>query len=189
MKKPQHLPPSIQQQQIRESIAFQGFALQHVLASEKEPAFSYTIGLHTPGSQRPELFISGLRVETRVAWLLDLGFRLQGPPPLATRQQLARARGISLHALTFPAGGAVFEPGKRYPDFSHTGLPACFAAVAPEQYETHLGQALVFHGSASFPVLQLIWPDTQGRFPWEEGFEQRFVGKQRLLCDPPHPLR
>lgn len=175
-----HLPQTVQQQQIREDIALQGFALRHVLAAGEEPAFSYTVGLSAPGTQKPELVISGLHTATRVAWLLDIGFRIQGPPPLETRRRLARLQGS---APTFPPGGEVFVPGKRYLDLAEQELPTCFAEVAPAHYETHLGQAMAFHGATSFPVLQVIWPDPQGFFPWEEAFDQRWQGKQHLLCD------
>src|SRR5690242_13625533 len=80
-----HFSMDALQQQIREGITLQGFAIRHVLSSGKEPEYSYSVGLHVPGSIRPELFISGLSVHTRIAWLLELGFRIQGPPPLATR--------------------------------------------------------------------------------------------------------
>ena len=53
-----------------------------------------------------------------------------------------------------------------------------------------------FHGSgfgamwfyrplnASFPTFQCIWPDLQGRFPHEVGFDPRFVGRQIDLSLP-----
>src|SRR6185312_13110219 len=169
------------QAQIRAGIALQGFALRHVLASEHEPAFSYTVGLSAPGSCRPEILISGLSVEARVAWLLEIGFQIQGPPPLATRRQMARVQGVALEALTFPPGGAVFQPGKRYDDLAESGLPLCFAEIAPEHYESHRGQAIVFHRTTAFPVLQLIWSDPHGAFPWEEAYESPLHLAQRLL--------
>jgi hypothetical protein len=179
-----HVPMAVLQQQIRESIALQGFALRHVLASKQEPAFSYTVGLHRPGSRRPEIVISGLAVQTRVAWLLEIGFRIQGPPPLETCRQMARAQGVRLRDLHFPPGGCVFMPGKRYLDLAANGLPTCFAEVAQEHYATHFGQAQVFHGEHRFPVLQLVWSDPNGVFPWEDAFEQRWRDKQTLLFDP-----
>lgn len=179
-----HVPMHKLQEQIREAIALQGFAIRHVLASEREPAFSYTVGLHTPGSQKPEVVISGLKTEIRVAWLLDIGFRIQGPPPLETRQQMAQAQGVSLEALVFPPGGAVFQPGKRYYDLAMHDLPTVFAEVGPEGIESHLGQAVVFHHTQTFPVLQLVWSDPHGFFPWEEAFDPRFRSKQQLLFDP-----
>src|SRR5690242_1760705 len=108
MKNYIHVPMSLLQQHIRESIRLQGFAIRHVLASPQEPAFSYTVGLHRPGSRRPEIVISGLSPQTRVDWLLDIGFRIQGPPPLATCRQMARAQGVRLQDLRFPAGGSEF---------------------------------------------------------------------------------
>ncbi|HEU5377134.1 MAG TPA: DUF4262 domain-containing protein [Ktedonobacteraceae bacterium] len=183
-----HLSQHEQQQQIREGIALQGFALRHVLASADEPAYSYTVGLFTPGSQKPELVISGLSTELRVAWLLDLGFRIQGPPPLATRQHMARVHRVALDTLVFPEGGAVFEPGKCYRDLAENQMPTWFAQIASERYHTHLGQAIVFHGSSPFPVLQVVWPDPHGFFPWQASFDLRFVGTQRLLFDQQHQM-
>ncbi len=184
MKKHRYLTQEEQQTHIRESIAWQGFALQHVLASAREPAFSYTVGLHTPGSQKPEIIMSGLKTETRVAWLLDIGFRIQGPPPLVTRQQIAQAQGAPLDTLVFPSGGAVFQPGVRDDDLAGYGLPTVFAEVDAEAYETHLGQAVAFHRSSAFPVLQLVWPDPHGFFPWEAAFDSRWRTQQQLLFDP-----
>jgi hypothetical protein len=186
-KKHIHVPMNELQKQIREAIALQGFAIRHVLATEQEPAFSYTVGLHTPGTQKPEILISGLQMATRVAWLLDIGFQIQGPPPLQTRQRMAHLQGVPLDALGFPSGGTIFQPGKRYL-LGANGLPTCFAELAPEHYDTHLGQAQVFYRADRFPCLQFIWTDTQGIFPWEASFEERFRDKQRLLFDLPRFL-
>lgn len=186
MRRHIHLTQEEQQRIIREGIARQGFALLHVLASTHEPAYSYTVGLFTPGRQRPELVMSGLKTEHRVAWLLALGFRMQGPPPLATRRRIAREKGVPLDALVYPPGGEVFEPGKRYLDLADNQLPTCFAQIDPAYYQTHLGQAIVFHGSSTCPVLQVIWPDPCGLFPWETNVDRHFVGMQRLLFDPHH---
>lgn len=180
-----HRHPSKEAQlaHIRAGIALQGFALLHVLGTRQEPAYSYTVGLHQPGSNRPELVISGLQTALRVAWLLDLGFRIQGPPPLETRQRIAQSQGIPLDAQVYPPGGTIFEPGKCTLDLAGNGLPTFFAMVDPAAYETHLGQAILFHQTHTFPALQVVWPDTHGHFPWEASFETRFVGKQCFLFD------
>jgi Domain of unknown function (DUF4262) len=170
-------------QQIREGIALQGFAIRHVLPSSSWPAYTYTVGLHQAGTSVPELVISGLSTETRVAWMLELGFQIKGPPPLATQQQMEKALAPG-QTLAFPPGGRVFQPGVIYRDLADNGLPACFGVVLPQSYEASFGQALAFHGTSAFPVLQMIWSDTRGTFPWEPSFEQRFQGQQQLLCDP-----
>ncbi len=88
----------------------------------------------------------------------------------------------------------------RCPHLGEPALPPTTAAVGelfpawqalarltlqdPACYHTHLGQAVVFHGSCAFPVLQVIWPDPCGFFPWEASFDRRFAGMQRLLFDP-----
>ncbi len=179
------------QRQIRESITLQGFAIRHVTSFGKHPEFSYTVGLHTRGSTKPELFMSGLSRETRVHWMLHLGFLIQGPPPLETQQRMARDEGIPVGKLVFPPGGRVFQPGVRYTDLAGNGLPTCFGEVEPQYYDEHFGQAIVFHGTQTFPVLQVIWCDTHGRFLFGPDFEYRFKDKQRLLFDSQRylPLR
>lgn len=191
MNRHRHVSMDQLQREIQEGIALQGFAIRHVAPFGDEPEFTYTVGLHTPGSTTPELFMSGLSRETRVQWMLHLGFLLQGPPPLKTQQQMAKAQGVPLEELAFPKGGQVFQPGVRYPDLAGNGLPTCFGEVDLHYYEDYFGQALVFHGTSAVPVLQAVWPDTQGHFPFEPSFERRFQGKQRVLFDPQRylPLR
>lgn len=179
------------QREIQESRDLQGFAIRHVVSAGNEPEFTYTVGLHTPGSSKPELFMSGLTRETRVHWMLHLGFLIQGPPPLHVQRRMAQAQRVLRESLTFPPGGQVFLPGVRYRGLAGTALPTCFFEVEQQYYEGYFGQALVFHGTPSFPVLQVVWPDTRGRFVFEQGFERRFQDKQHLLFDPQRylPLR
>lgn len=186
-----HLSMDTLQRHIRESITLQGFAIRHVTSFGRHPEFSYTVGLYTPGSTKPELFISGLSRTTRVYWLLHLGFLIQGPPSLAAQQRLAKAQGVPRESLVFPQGGYVFQPGVCYTNLAENGLPTCFGEVEPCYYHDYFGQAIVFHGTQTFPVLQMVWSDTQGCFPFEQHFERRFQGKQRLLFDPQRylPLR
>jgi hypothetical protein len=179
-----HASIAVLQREIQEGIALQGFAIRHVISSDTEPEFTYTVGLHLPESSRPELFMSGLSRATHVQWMLHLGFLIQGPPPAETQRRMAKAQGVPIGELTFPKGGQVFQPGVRYPDLAGNGLPTCFGEVERQYYESYFGQALIFHGTAAFPVLQVVWTDTQGHFSFESAFEQRFQGKQHLLFDP-----
>jgi hypothetical protein len=175
------------QRQIREDIARQGFSLRHVISSN-QPEWTYTVGLHTKGSSRPELFMRGLSRAARVAWMLHLGLLIQGPPPLSTRQRQAQAAGVPVEALSYPAGGRVFQPGVCYLDLAAQGLPTCFGEVEPQYYEAYLGQAIVFHQPDTFPILQVVWSDREGHFPWEEGADPRVRNQQRLLFDPQRSL-
>ena len=172
------------QQQIRQDIGRQTFSIRHVLSDGVHPEFTYTVGLHGPDSPFPELFMSGLRVETRVGFMLSLGFTMKGPPPLEVRQKMAWDNSVSVADLTFPPGGVVFEPGKMYREYSDNELPMCFGQVEQRYYEDLLGQAVVFHGHAAFPALQMVWSDRAGHFPWDQDYDPRPRFKQQLLFDP-----
>lgn len=89
-----------------------------------------------------------------------------------------------MQSLVFPAGGQEFLPGKRYRNLTDSNLPTCFGEVEERHYDDHFGPAMAFHQEQRFPVLQVVWSDTRGKFPWEDGFERRFIGKQSLLFDP-----
>lgn len=77
------------------------------------------------------------------------------------------------------AKGERFEPGKNYDNFS-TGYPCQFIKVHPANFENWFAQAKGYNGPDT-EMLQMVWTDTQGKFPWEEGFEERFRDKQVLL--------
>lgn len=179
-----HFSMKTLQKQIRDGIALQGFAIRHVISCGKAPECTYTVGLHTPGSSMPELFMSGLSRHMRVQWMLSLGFLIQGPPPGEAQQRLAERQGVPVETLLFPPGGRMFRPGVRYLDLAGNGLPTCFGEVEQRYYADHFGQAIVFHRTQTFPVLQVVWSDTRGRFPWDQDFQRRLQDEQCLLFDP-----
>jgi hypothetical protein len=39
--------------------------------------------------------------------------------------------------------------------------------------------AVDFYGEV--PANQLVWPDMEGRFPWQDGFDERYRDQQVLL--------
>jgi hypothetical protein len=47
--------------------------------------------------------------------------------------------------------------------------------VSPEWVKRLMNFANWFNGGADYPVLQVIYPDLQNRFQWEENFASRFV--------------
>jgi uncharacterized protein DUF4262 len=96
---------------------------------------------------------------------------------------MAREQHVPLNSLVFPRGGQVFLPGVRYDDLAENDLPTCFGQVEAQYYDAYFGQALAFHQKHPFPVLQMVWGDRLGTFPWENGFERQFQKKQHLLFD------
>jgi hypothetical protein len=39
--------------------------------------------------------------------------------------------------------------------------------MSMDQDHVHLGYALWFYCGMGFPVLQVVWPDRSGHFPWD----------------------
>jgi hypothetical protein len=39
-------------------------------------------------------------------------------------------------------------------------------------------------GTESFPVMQVVWPDDEGRFPWDEGMREKWRVPQELIVKP-----
>jgi len=50
-----------------------------------------------------------------------------------------------------------------------------FRVVAPKWVERLMNFSNWYNDSIDYPVLQVIYPDLQNRFQWEEGFEKRFI--------------
>src|SRR6266566_9678904 len=143
---PRHYSMDELQQQIREGIVLQGFAIRHVLSDGIHPPFSYTVGLYEAHAPFPELVISGLSMVTRNGFLLQLGYAMKGPPSPQVRRAMAQELGVRKKDLRIPSGGIRLSPGKIYRQFTGNGLPMCFAQVEQRYYLDLFGQAVVFHG-------------------------------------------
>lgn len=55
---------------------------------------------------------------------------------------------------------------------------AVLLPVEKSAYAEHLGWSRWFYRGDDFECLQLIWPDREGRFPWEKGFDEDLARKQ-----------
>jgi Domain of unknown function (DUF4262) len=130
-----------------------GWFVVKVGAGESEPAFAYSIGLYEH-FRHPEIIVFGLELETMHTVINDAGERI--------RQ------------------GQKYEPQQRYDDLLQN-YECEFRAVNLAHYDGLLNYALWYYQGSGFPTLQLIWPDPDGRFPWEEGFDEEFRGDQPRL--------
>jgi hypothetical protein len=128
----------------------------HVRAEDGEPSFAYSLGFYANFGQ-PEIIVFGL------------------PPQIA--QQL-----LNITAIRFAGAKAAYETYTPYDDIAE-GMRIAFIPVARQHYREYLGYAGWFYGSvqADFPALQMVWPDKQGRFPWEPTYDQSFSRLQPLL--------
>ena len=132
-----------------------GWHVVKVLEDDDGPAFDYTVGLqHSFG--HPELIVVGLPLEVAHAVLNVAG-------------QLIR-RGVR------------YSEGPDFDDILENR--ACVFRTMPEsRYRDYLGWALWFYDGASFPALQLIWPDPQGRWPWDPDVAAWFRETQMVIAD------
>ena len=76
--------------------------------------------------------------------------------------------------------GERFAPGTSYDGFLE-GFPVQFVPVAREHRETYMLSASWLHGGPKFDGLQLIWPSTEGIFPWEPNASAWLRANQPIL--------
>jgi hypothetical protein len=123
-----------------------GWFRTNVLEETEHIGFTYSTGWWL-SINHPELVIFGIKSEIAGNVLWDL-----------YREALA--------------GGPV-EVGVRT-DRAFNGLPAYAFEVSPEFYPEYLGWSRWFYGGDNFRCLQLVWPDPEGRFPWEDEADPSF---------------
>jgi hypothetical protein len=136
-------------------VASYGWHVPHIFADKDGPEYSFSVGLYLKFGH-PELLVMGL------------------PQPIA-HQLINLAAG---HI----ASGRVFRPRERTEDLTQ-GFACSFVPILVDYYQNYLGYDICFYRSLKrpFPALQLVWPDKQGRFPWESNYDESFFRLQKLL--------
>ena len=76
--------------------------------------------------------------------------------------------------------GLTIEPGKFYDDFLE-GFPVTFIEVDVKHYDEHFGWAQWLYNGNSFQVLQMIWPTTNGNWPWDQELSEYYQWAQPIL--------
>jgi hypothetical protein len=105
------------------------------------PSYSYTVGLFKKFGH-PEIVISGLDGDTAQDILNDIGHDI--------------------------AKGIVREAEHTYDDILED-YPCLFKAVSASKYDDYFGRANLYYQSSDYPVLQCVLPDSEKRFPDDEG--------------------
>lgn len=126
--------------------------------------FYYTVGLHSLGL--PELILFG-------------PFR----PELATAL-------VNTAAEYMAENNVVFIPGMvQRADGGLFNLDTMFARTLPSANSSFCVQLFEFYQTKNIEVMQMIWPDTQAKFPWDVGSEflpgMQFHNRQKLICHIP----
>lgn len=145
------LEPALQK--LLDDVDEYGVHIVHITVEADCPAYSFTVGMFESFAQ-PELIVFGL--EEAVA-----------------------------HELLNAAADEADE-GRQYLDGSkHDGLlvdyPVRFITVPKVHYAEHLGLAMWAYEGDGFPCVQMVWPDKQGRWPWQPGVREGFAKSQPVL--------
>src|SRR5262249_53297505 len=108
--------------------------------------------------KHPELIIFGLKSDTNIKILNNIGDDVKK--------------------------GKVFEAG---PDYSEVlaSYPVTFREVLEQNYINYFGFAIWYYKRKSFPVLQVIWPDKNSRYPWDPDFDRSLFLEEPLLDREP----
>ena len=130
-----------------------GWFVTKVGAGDGEPAFAYSMGFYE-NFHHPEIILFGLDLEAMHLVINDAGARIRK--------------------------GNKYEEGQKYADLLQS-YPCEFRRVNPERYDGLLNYAIWYYEDSHFPVLQLVWPDKAGLFPWDDGFDERFRNEQPSL--------
>lgn len=135
-----------------QQIAHPGWAVIGIAADDSGPGYSFSVGLyHTLG--QPEVMVMGLNTTTAMHLINDVGERMRA--------------------------GARFAAGERSTELA--SFPTAFVGMDRRYYREYLGYAGWLYRKVDFPVLQLVWPDKSGIFPWEPRYDTRFFTLQRVL--------
>lgn len=126
-----------------------------VAEGEGEPSFTYSIGINKK-QNKPDLVIMGLKTELAHSMANNYKNRL--------------------------LSGEVFESGKFYPDFLEN-FDVCFVQVAKKHYKEYFGWGLWLHDGSDFEMLQMVWPTTDGIWPWSEDKSEFYQWAQPILTE------
>lgn len=122
------------------------------------PWWAYTIGVKR-SYQHPEFAISGLAPELMQRILNNAGFLVREGVTFTDRAQT---------------------------DGVLQGYPVAFRQVHGSWFRPLFGSARRFYGNWSFAVLQVVYPDRDGRFPWDDGCSAA-ISRQQPRLDLPMP--
>lgn len=143
----------ISRKEIQDKIDQYGCYIIQVESDDYLPAYAYTIGLFQR-FKHPEIICFGLSIELLGNLLNDVCASIKDGSPL--------------HA------------GTLYEEFIKN-YPIQFLTVDKSYHSDYMAICNIFYHTDDYPTLQMVWPDRQPLFPWEEGFNPDWKFKQPLL--------
>lgn len=129
-------------QEVEESIVSDieehGLSVIHIPEDDYGPGYAFSIGLFKKHNH-PEVMIFGLEQDSMHTIINNIGHEVKQK--------------------------RTFVEDEIYDDL--LGDYDCtFKTVGKDWYSSYLGYAKWFYKSIPFPVLQCVWPDQEGQFPW-----------------------
>lgn len=84
--------------------------------------------------------------------------------------------------------GELIRRGQTFSDGSTSdelleGFPCVFRSITPDLYPEYFGYARWYYEGNAFPMLQCVWPDLDGRFPWEPDFNSSWLWQQPVMAN------
>ena len=131
------------------------FGLQVIMVNSEgyNPSFAYSIGLWKTYNH-PEIICFGLRNDLVHAIINDVAEIIKHGARIKIKEDYTN----------------IFKDSK-----------AIFLKVDERNIDDYFGVALEHYKGVKFEALQLLWTDRNGKFPWEEKFEEELIYKQPLL--------
>ncbi|MFI0447358.1 DUF4262 domain-containing protein [Actinomadura sp. 6N118] len=147
--------------QTMENVRTHGWGVINIPADDAGPGWSFSVGLwHSHRS--PELAMFGLDMDVTQPVINNLGREIA--------DGRAAADGQERHGLI-------------------NDYPIHLKQIDRGWYQTFFGVAMAFYRRPPLPVIQLVWPDLDGRFPWDaetaEGYQA--MQPQAWLARDAHP--
>ena len=138
-----------------------GLTVIHVIADEKGPGFSYSIGLYK-NYNHPEIIMIGLKRETMHVIINNIAEDIKK--------------------------GKIYIPFLAYDDILND-YECFFIEVKKDNYIDYVGQAINFYKSDDFPLLQCVYPDKSGVYPWQDEWHKSLKNVEPLLGENKSKLK
>ena len=139
--------------QVLENIKRFGCQVMHIAAEDDLPPFAYSVGIQQTTSA-PEVVVIGLK---------------QPMAHFVVNEYNNRVRN-----------GERFVTGQRYAGFVG-GFDVLVSDVDKSHYEEYFGVDLWLYEGPNFDVVQLIYPNTSGVWPWQPEANDGFRAWQPIL--------
>ena len=130
-----------------------GWHVVRVAEEDGAPGYAHSIGL-CHNFSHPEVVVFGLSDDVLAGVIDDIGDDVRS--------------------------GQRFLPGSVHGGLLE-GVECLFKPVHRRWYAPFLSDCDWFYCGGSFPVVQCVWPDRAGRFPWDVGFDDEWKSLQPLL--------